>query len=185
MENPTENTEPVDDNRPFDIQVSERIQRLPAYLFARLNQLMYQKRRAGDDVIDMGMGNPTDPPADVVIDKLAEAARDPGNHGYSPAMGILNLRREVAARYLKKWGVRLDPESEIITTLGSKEGFSHLCLALIGPGDTAIVPAPTYPRTCMPYRWPPATRSRWRSPTTTNSCRTSTTFASTSIRARK
>ena len=77
MENPTENTEPVDDNRPFDIQVAERMKRLPAYLFARLNQLMYQKRRAGDDVIDMGMGNPTDPPADFVIEKLAEAARDP------------------------------------------------------------------------------------------------------------
>ena len=137
--------EPVDDGRPFQIQVSDRLKRLPAYLFARLNQLMYQKRRAGDDVIDMGMGNPTDPPADMVIEKLAEAARDPKNHGYSPSLGILSLRREVASRYLKKWGVRVDPESELIVTLGSKEGFSHLCLALIGPGDTAIVPAPTYP----------------------------------------
>jgi alanine-synthesizing transaminase len=140
-----EKPEPVDDLRPFQIQLAERMKRLPAYLFARLNQMMYQKRRAGVDVIDMGMGNPTDPPADLIIDKLAEAAHDMKNHGYSPALGIANLRREVASRYLKKWGVRLDPESEIIVTLGSKEGFSHLCLALIGPGDTAIVPAPTYP----------------------------------------
>jgi alanine-synthesizing transaminase len=140
-----EKPEPVDDLRPFQIQLAERMKRLPAYLFARLNQMMYQKRRAGVDVIDMGMGNPTDPPADLIVDKLAEAAHDPKNHGYSPALGIANLRREVASRYLKKWGVRLDPESEVITTLGSKEGFSHLCLALIGPGDTAIVPAPTYP----------------------------------------
>ncbi|MCC7084313.1 MAG: aminotransferase class I/II-fold pyridoxal phosphate-dependent enzyme [Pirellulales bacterium] len=140
-----ENEDPIDDVRPFQIQLAERMKRLPAYLFARLNQSMYQKRRTGEDVIDMGMGNPTDPPADLIIEKLAEAARDPKNHGYSPSLGIMNLRREVASRYLKKWGVRLDPEGEVIATLGSKEGFSHLCLALIGPGDTAIVPAPTYP----------------------------------------
>ena len=145
MSNDRDNPEPVDDLRPFQIQLADRMKRLPAYLFARLNQLMYQKRRAGDDVIDMGMGNPSDPPADFIIEKLAEAARDPKNHGYSPVVGIPNLRREVASRYLKKWGVRLDPDSEVIVTLGSKEGFSHLCLALIGPGDTAIVPAPTYP----------------------------------------
>ncbi|HEY2761702.1 MAG TPA: aminotransferase class I/II-fold pyridoxal phosphate-dependent enzyme [Pirellulales bacterium] len=145
MSSPTEKPEPVDDLRPFQIQLAERMKRLPPYLFARINQLMYQKRRSGGDVIDMGMGNPTDPPADLIIEKLAEAARDPKNHGYSPSLGITNLRREVASRYLKKWGVRLDPESEVIVTLGSKEGFSHLCLALIGPGDTAIVPAPTYP----------------------------------------
>jgi alanine-synthesizing transaminase len=145
MSNVNENEEPIDDVRPFQIQLAERMKRLPAYLFARLNQLMYQKRRAGEDVIDMGMGNPTDPPAEIIIDKLAEAAREPKNHGYSPSLGIMSLRREVASRYLKKWGVRLDPESEVIATLGSKEGFSHLCLALIGPGDTAIVPAPTYP----------------------------------------
>jgi alanine-synthesizing transaminase len=145
MSNPPDNPEPVDDLRPFKIHLAERMNRLPAYLFARLNQLMYQKRRAGEDVIDMGMGNPSDPPAELIIEKLAEAARDPKNHGYSPVVGIPNLRREVASRYLKKWGVRVDPESEVIVSLGSKEGFSHLCLALIGPGDTAIVPAPTYP----------------------------------------
>ncbi len=135
----------ADDGRPFKIQVADRVSRLPVYLFARINQLMYQKRRAGDDVIDLGMGNPTDPPADLVIEKLAEAARDPKSHGYSPSLGIMQLRREACAKYMKKWGVRLDPETELIATLGSKEGFSHMCLALMGPGDTAIVPAPTFP----------------------------------------
>jgi len=106
---------------------------------------MYEKRRAGNDVIDLGMGNPSDPPQDLVIEKLAEAARDPKNHGYAEAKGVLSLRREVASKYFKNFGVRLDPEKEVVVCLGSKEGFSHMCLALLGPGDTAIVPAPSYP----------------------------------------
>jgi len=130
---------------PFRIEVSDRVRRLPAYLFAEINRLLYEKRRAGDDVIDLGMGNPSDAPQDVVVEKLAEAARDPKNHGYSPSQGILSLRREVASKYFKKHGVRLDPEGEVVVCLGSKEGFSHMCLALLGPGDTAIVPAPYYP----------------------------------------
>lgn len=130
---------------PFKIEVAARVNRLPPYLFGRINKLMYEKRRAGADVIDLGMGNPSDPPQDIVIEKLAEAAANPQNHGYCNSAGILNLRREVAAKYLKKYGVRLDPESEVIACLGSKEGFSHMCLALMGPGDTAIVPAPSYP----------------------------------------
>ena len=142
-ENETDN--PVNDTTPFKIEVADRVKRLPPYLFARINALKYQKRRAGDDVIDLGMGNPSDPPEDLVIEKLVEAARDPKNHGYSKALGIANLRREIAAKYFKKYGVRLDPESETIVCLGSKEGFSHMCLALVGPGDTAIVPAPYFP----------------------------------------
>ncbi len=185
MNDRSENEEPVDDLRPFQIQLSERMKRLPAYLFARLNQLMYQKRRSGEDVIDMGMGNPTDPPAEMIIDKLAEAARDPKNHGYSPSLGILNLRREVASRYLKKWGVRLDPESEVIVTLGSKEGFSHLCLALVGPGDTAIVPAPPIRRICMRSRWLRAMPSRWKLPTARSFCQTSRIAVSTFSRGRR
>lgn len=136
---------PVGQDRPFAISVSDRVKRLPAYLFAEINRLLYEKRRHGDDVIDLGMGNPTDPPQDLVIEKLAEASRDPKNHGYAESRGLLNLRREVAAKYFKQHGVRLDPESQAITCLGSKEGFSHICLALMGPGDTAIVPAPSYP----------------------------------------
>jgi len=137
--------EPVDYSRPFTINVAGRVHRLPPYLFGRINALLYSKRRAGDDVIDLGMGNPSDPPDDQVIEKLAEAARDPRNHGYSNAKGISNLRAEVASKYLKKFGVRLDPETEAIVCIGSKEGFSHLSLALMGPGDTAIIPAPYFP----------------------------------------
>lgn len=137
--------EPVAEERPFTIEVAERVRRLPPYLFAQINRLMYEKRRAGGDVIDLGMGNPSDPPQDRVVEKLAEAARDPKNHGYAPAQGILGLRREAAAKYFKQYGVRLDPQNQLIACLGSKEGFSHLCLALVGPGDTAIVPAPSYP----------------------------------------
>ncbi len=91
------------------------------------------------------MGNPTDPPDQLICDKLAEAVRDPRNHRYSVSNGIANLRKEVAARYQKRYGVQLDPNNEVIATIGSKEGFSHLCLALMGPGDTAIVPAPSFP----------------------------------------
>ncbi|NQU26319.1 MAG: aminotransferase class I/II-fold pyridoxal phosphate-dependent enzyme [Candidatus Nealsonbacteria bacterium] len=138
-------TDQSPDDAPFTIDVAERVRRLPPYLFAEINRLMYEKRRAGDDVIDMGMGNPSDPPQDLVVEKLAEAARDPKNHGYIQSYGILGLRREAAAKYFKIHGVRLDPESELVVCLGSKEGFSHTCLALLGPGDTAIVPAPYYP----------------------------------------
>jgi alanine-synthesizing transaminase len=132
-------------NEPFQVRWADRVHRLPPYLFGRINALLYQKRRAGHDVIDMGMGNPSDPPQDIVIDKLTEAARDPNNHGYSKSNGIQNLRREVSAKYLKKFGVRLDADTEVITCLGSKEGFSHMCLALMGPGDNAIIPAPYFP----------------------------------------
>lgn len=140
---PTPPAQPADP--PFKITFADRMSRLPMYLFARINTVLYQKRRAGEDVIDLGMGNPSEPPHESVIEKLVEAARNPLNHGYSQSTGILNLRREVAAKYLRKHAVRLDPEKEIVVCLGSKEGFSHMCLALMGPGDTAIVPAPYFP----------------------------------------
>jgi alanine-synthesizing transaminase len=130
---------------PFRVELASRMHRLPPYLFGRINAMLYQKRRAGDDVIDLGMGNPSEPPTELVIEKLVEAARDPRNHGYSQSLGIMNLRREVASKYFRKFGVRLDPEREVVVCLGSKEGFSHLCLALMGPGDTAVVPAPYFP----------------------------------------
>ncbi len=129
----------------YDIAVSARVKNLPPYLFGKINDLKYRKRRAGIDVIDLGMGNPTDPPGDWIIDKLCEAARDSRNHRYSVASGVYNLRREVASRYRLRWGVDLDPDHEVVVTIGSKEGFSHMCLALLGPGDTAIAPAPTFP----------------------------------------
>ncbi|MBS0266833.1 MAG: aminotransferase class I/II-fold pyridoxal phosphate-dependent enzyme [Planctomycetes bacterium] len=140
----SESETPQSEN-PFSIPVADRMKRLPPYLFAKINKVKYEKRVAGIDVIDLGMGNPTDPPDPAISDKLAEAVRDARNHRYSVSTGILNLRKEVAARYWKRYGVRLDPANEIIATIGSKEGFSHMCLALLGPGDTAIVPAPSFP----------------------------------------
>jgi alanine-synthesizing transaminase len=131
--------------QPFKIDVSTRISRLPPYLFARINKMKYEKRVAGIDIIDLGMGNPTDPTPESVVEKLAEAARDPRNHRYSVSNGVAGLRKEVARKYHDKYGVKLDPDTEVIATIGSKEGFSHLCLALLGPGDTAIVPDPAFP----------------------------------------
>ncbi|MHC5539406.1 aminotransferase class I/II-fold pyridoxal phosphate-dependent enzyme, partial [Singulisphaera rosea] len=129
----------------YDIEVAPRVRGLPPYLFGKINELKYRKRRDGIDVIDLGMGNPTDPPEQSVIDKLCEAAQDTKNHRYSVASGVYNLRREVAAKYQARFGVTLDPDQEVVATIGSKEGFSHMCLALLGPGDTALVPAPSFP----------------------------------------
>jgi alanine-synthesizing transaminase len=138
-------SEPNTTQAPFQINVADRVRRLPPYLFGKINDLKYRKRRADIDVIDLGMGNPTDVPDPAVIEKLCEAARDERNHRYSASNGIKNLRREVALRYERRHGVRLDPDTEVIAGLGSKELFSHTCLALLGPGDTAIVPAPSFP----------------------------------------
>src|SRR5216684_7288483 len=138
-------SEPNAGSGPFHIAVAERVQRLPPYLFGRINDLKQRKRREGVDIIDLGMGNPTDVPDPMVIDKLCEAARDERNHRYSVSNGLFNLRREVALRYEQRYGVRLDPDTEVLAGLGSKEVFSHMCLALLGPGDTAIVPAPSFP----------------------------------------
>jgi len=129
----------------YDLEVAPRVRNLPPYLFGRINELKYRKRRAGVDVIDLGMGNPTDPPEEYVVEKLCEAARDSRNHRYSVATGVYNLRKEVANRYESRFGVSLDPDHEIVATIGSKEGFSHMCLALLGAGDTALVPAPSFP----------------------------------------
>ena len=134
-----------EDGRPFEINVADRIKKLPPYLFAELNALKYAKRRSGADVVDLGMGSPTDPPAQEIIDKLAEAVKNPKVHRYGAARGIQNLRREVAARYLKYYGVSLNPDTEVIATLGSKDALSHTILALCGPGDLAIVPSPYFP----------------------------------------
>lgn len=132
-------------SEPFTIDVSTRIRRLPPYLFARLNALKAEKRRAGADVIDLGMGNPIDPSPGFVVEKLSEAALDAKNHRYSVSIGIYNLRREIALKYKRKFGVELDPNTEVVATIGSKEGFSHLMLALLSAGDTVVVGDPAYP----------------------------------------
>ncbi|MDR0869303.1 MAG: aminotransferase class I/II-fold pyridoxal phosphate-dependent enzyme, partial [Planctomycetaceae bacterium] len=135
----------AENTAPFMIGVSQRVKRLPPYLFAQLNKLKAEKRATGADVIDLGMGSPSDIPSKIVIEKLIEAAQNPKVHAYSNNRGLPQLRREVAARYLKYYGVRLDPENETIVCIGSKEGLSHLCLALLGSGDTVIVPSPYFP----------------------------------------
>jgi len=129
----------------WNIEVSQRIRRLPPYLFGRINAMRDQKRRQGVDIIDLGMGNPHDTPPSEVVEKLCEKARDPRTHGYSQSIGVPNLRGEIAKQYKKLYGVKLDPETEVIATIGSKEGFSHMCLALMGPGDTAVVGDPYFP----------------------------------------
>lgn len=129
----------------FKIEPATRIKRLPPYLFGRLNALKLAKRQDGADIIDLGMGNPSDGAPQIVIDKLIEAAKDPRNHRYSASRGIKNLRGEIAKRYVKLWNVQIDPEEEVLACIGSKEGFSHICLAMMGPGDTAVVPDPAFP----------------------------------------
>jgi alanine-synthesizing transaminase len=138
-------SEPNTNPAPFRIDVADRVKRLPPYLFGKINSLKHSKRRAGVDIIDLGMGNPTDVPESLVIDKLCEAARDERNHRYSVSNGLYNLRRELALRYARRYDVQLDIDDEVLAGLGSKEVFSHMCLALLGPGDTAIVPAPSFP----------------------------------------
>jgi alanine-synthesizing transaminase len=122
-----------------------RIDTLPPYVFAEVNRQSLEARRAGVDVIDLGFGNPDIPSPSRVVDKLVEAARNPRNHAYSASKGLPNLRRAVADRYARRHGVALDPETEVINTIGAKEGLSHLMWALVQPGDVALVPEPSYP----------------------------------------
>ncbi len=122
-----------------------RVDNLPPYVFAEVNRRKLEARRAGVDVIDLGFGNPDIPTPEPVVDKLVEAARNPRNHRYSSSRGIPNLRKAVASRYARVYGVDLDPETEVITTIGAKEGLSHLMWVLVQPGDVALVPEPSYP----------------------------------------
>jgi alanine-synthesizing transaminase len=104
-----------------------------------------QARRAGVDVIDLGFGNPDIPSPDVAVEKLAEAVHNPRNHRYSASRGIPKLRQAISDLYLRRFGVELDPDREVVTTIGAKEGLSHLMWVVVGPGDTALVPSPSYP----------------------------------------
>ncbi len=122
-----------------------RITSLPPYVFTIIDSLKIQARRAGVDVIDFGFGNPDLPSPELAVDKLCEAARNPRNHRYSASRGIPKLRAAVAQLYQRRFGVELDPETEVINTIGAKEGFSHLMWTLLGPGDAALVPSPSYP----------------------------------------
>lgn len=127
------------------IRFASRMDQLPPYLFGMINSMKMEKRRNGDDVIDLGMGNPVDPTPDNVIEKLIEVARDPKTHRYPVSSGMKNLKKEISLYYKRLYEIDLDADSETLLTIGSKEGISHLCLALLGPGDSVLVPAPAFP----------------------------------------
>ncbi len=122
-----------------------RMKRLPPYVIAEVNAMRHAARQAGRDIIDLGMGNPDLPPPQHVIDKLCEVAQDPDAHGYSQSKGIPGLRRAQADYYGRRFGVDVDPESEVVVTLGSKEGLASLATAITAPGDTILAPNPCYP----------------------------------------
>jgi alanine-synthesizing transaminase len=122
-----------------------RIPGLPPYVFTIIDSLKVEARRAGRDVVDLGFGNPDIPSPDIAVDKLAEAAHNARNHRYSASRGIPKLRQAAADLYLRRFGVNLDPDTEVISTIGAKEGFSHLMWVLLQPGDAALVPSPSYP----------------------------------------
>jgi alanine-synthesizing transaminase len=122
-----------------------RIGSLPPYVFSIIDSLKVAARREGEDVIDLGFGNPDLPSPPLAVEKLTEAAHNPRNHRYSSSRGIPKLREAFAGLYRRRFGVELDPETEVINTIGAKEGYSHLMWVLLQPGDAAIVPSPSYP----------------------------------------
>ncbi|MFC1747682.1 alanine transaminase [Pseudomonadota bacterium] len=122
-----------------------RIKRLPPYVFNIVNDLKAKARARGEDIIDFGMGNPDQPTPQHIVDKLAEAAQRPDTHRYSISKGIPRLRKAICSWYKRRYEIELDPESEAIVTIGSKEGLAHLALATVGPGDAVLVPNPSYP----------------------------------------
>jgi alanine-synthesizing transaminase len=122
-----------------------RIKRLPPYIFEEVNRLKAQARARGEDIIDFGMGNPDMPTPKHIVDKLVETARDPRSNRYSASRGIRGLRKAYVGYYQRRFGVTLDPESEVIAALGSKEGFANLAQAITAPGDVVLVPNPAYP----------------------------------------
>jgi alanine-synthesizing transaminase len=122
-----------------------RISRLPPYIFEQVNRLKAEARARGEDIIDFGMGNPDMPTPPHIVDKLVETARDPRANRYSASRGIKGLRRAMSAYYQRRFGVELDPDAEVIATLGSKEGFANLAQAITSPGDVVLVPNPAYP----------------------------------------
>ena len=128
-----------------EMEQFHRIKRLPPYVFNIVNELKVQARARGEDIIDFGMGNPDLPTPPHIVEKLIEAVKNPRNHRYSASRGIGKLRGAITDWYRRNYGVELDPETEAIATIGAKEGIAHLALALLGPGDSALVPDPTYP----------------------------------------
>jgi len=129
----------------FDEIEFNKIKRLPNYVFAEINEIKLEARQKGEDIIDFSMGNPDGPTPPHIVEKLIETAQKPKNYGYSVSKGIYKLRLAVSNWYHRKYGVELDPNSEVVATMGSKEGYVHLVHAITNMGDTAIVPDPAYP----------------------------------------
>ncbi len=122
-----------------------KVRRLPPYVFEQVNRLKASARAAGADIIDLGMGNPDLPTPQNIVDKLCEAVQDPRAHRYSASKGIPGLRRAQAQYYARRFGVKLNPDTQVVATLGSKEGFANMAQAITAPGDVVLCPAPTYP----------------------------------------
>jgi alanine-synthesizing transaminase len=122
-----------------------RVDSLPPYVFAAINELKLELRRAGEDVVDLGFGNPDLPSPEPAVEKLREAVLNPRNHRYSSSRGIPNLRRAICDLYERRFGVELDSETQALTTIGAKEGLAHMMWVLLQPGDAAVVPGPSYP----------------------------------------
>ena len=127
------------------MQEFRRMKRLPPYVFAVVNELKMEARRAGEDIIDLGMGNPDLPTPDHIVAKLTEAAAKATNHRYSASKGITKLRHAISSWYKRRYDVDIDPDTEAVATIGAKEGLSHLVLATVGAGDVVLAPSPTYP----------------------------------------
>ncbi|MBK5101419.1 MAG: aminotransferase class I/II-fold pyridoxal phosphate-dependent enzyme, partial [Desulfobacteraceae bacterium] len=127
------------------MQEFRRMSRLPPYVFSTVNKIKMDARRRGEDIIDLGMGNPDIPTPKHIVDKLIEAVKKGHNHRYSASMGITKLRHAICDWYKRRFDVELDPDEEAIVTIGAKEGLAHLVLATISPGDVVFSPNPTYP----------------------------------------
>src|ERR1044071_10470234 len=130
---------------PENSEEFHRIQKLPPYVFAVINEMRAKARAAQIDVIDLGMGNPDGSTPRIIVNKLVEATRNARNHRYSQSRGIPRLREEIVGRYKKNYDVDLDPDKEAIVTIGAKDALAHLLFATIGPGDTVVSPNPAYP----------------------------------------
>ena len=122
-----------------------RVNQLPPYVFDEIGTLKAAARQAGEDIIDFGMGNPDQPTPDMIVDKLRESVLKPATHRYSQSKGIPRLRKSICDWYERKYSVILDPNSEAVVTMGSKEGLGHLALATLDKGDAVLVPNPSYP----------------------------------------